>query len=100
MGASYPTPADSYLLGLCTGALSAAAISSSKTISELLPVAVQAVRVAFRFGLCIDDVRTRIEPQTQTSWSMVVLGLMAPQAIELLEQFAKLNVSRVIPCTT
>ncbi|PVI03119.1 polyketide synthase [Periconia macrospinosa] len=91
LGVSYPTPSDTYLLGLCTGALSAAAISSSKTISELLPVAVQTVRVAFRFGLCIDDVRIRIEPQTQTSWSMVVLGLMAPQAIEILERFAKAN---------
>ena len=93
VGQQYPSPSEAYLLGLCTGALSAAAISSCKTISELLPAAVQTVHVALRFGLCIDDIRARIEPHFESSWSMVVVGLMAPQASELLKKFSQAHVS-------
>lgn len=93
-GTEYPSPSEAHVLGLCTGSLAAAAICCSATLSELLPAAVEAVRVALRFGLCIDDVRARIEPNSTASWSMVVFGLTPQDASILLEKFAEEHVSR------
>jgi hypothetical protein len=90
-GHAYPLPSDTYLLGLCSGAFAAAAISACKSLSELLPAAVQIVRVTFRFGLCILDVRNRIE-QTDASWSMVVRDLMPGAASEALKEFSQVHV--------
>ncbi|KAL4876805.1 beta-ketoacyl synthase [Aspergillus karnatakaensis] len=71
---AYPRSNDSYVLGVCTGSLAAAAISCSTSLSELLPLAVQTVLVAFRLGLCAQEVRDRLEiseaNRTQ-SWSVV-----------------------------
>ena|SRR5438034_6025551 len=90
-GRAYPLPSDTYLLGLCTGAFAAAAISTCKSLSELLSVAVQTVRVAFRFGLCTSDVRDRIE-QTDGSWSIVVRDFMPDAASGVLDEFSQVNV--------
>lgn len=98
-GRAYPAPADTYLLGLCTGALAAAAISSSKTLSELLPVAVQTVLVSFRLGLCVVDLRNRLElsPDNSASWSMVVPGLTAEAAATGLKEHSQARVCDI--CT-
>ena len=90
-GRAYPRPSDTYLLGLCSGAFAAVAIGTCVSLSELLPAAVQTVRVAFRFGLCVFDVRNRIE-QTDASWSMVVPCLMPGAASEALKEFSQVNV--------
>ncbi|KAL2819649.1 hypothetical protein BDW59DRAFT_120646 [Aspergillus cavernicola] len=70
----YPRFNDSYVLGVCTGSLAAAAISCSTSLSELLPIAVQTVLIAFRLGLCAQEVRDRLEiseeDRTQP-WSVV-----------------------------
>src|SRR5699024_12810178 len=47
----YPTAGNSYCLGLCTGSFAAAAISTSQTLSELIPAGVEAVLTAFRTAL-------------------------------------------------
>lgn len=82
-GASYPSLQEACLLGLCTGSLAAAAISCSGSILELLPVAVETVLVAFRTGMCVLDVRNRIESSNESSfsWSIVVSGLEAVEAV-------------------
>jgi hypothetical protein len=79
---------------LCTGALAAAAISSCKTLSELLPAAVQTVLISFRLGLCVVDVRNRLElaSDNSASWSMVVPGLTAEAAATGLKEFAEARV--------
>ncbi|KAL1953845.1 hypothetical protein VTO42DRAFT_2105 [Malbranchea cinnamomea] len=64
---------DSCVSGLCTGALSAAAVSCCTTSSELVPLAAQTVLVAFRVGLCTLYAARAIDP-SPGNWSMVVSG--------------------------
>ncbi|KAJ9640320.1 hypothetical protein H2199_005859 [Coniosporium tulheliwenetii] len=95
LGKPYPRPEDTYLLGLCTGSLAAAAISSCSSLSELLPAAVQTVLVAFRLGLCVVDMRDRIEaPSKNTSqeWSVVIFDLEPKAATNAISEFCQTNV--------
>lgn len=62
VGYSYPPPEHSCCLGLCTGALAAAAVSCSSNTLELLPLAVDAIRVAFRVGMLVEKMARCIEP--------------------------------------
>ncbi|AEO70601.1 polyketide synthase [Thermothielavioides terrestris NRRL 8126] len=75
-GRTYPAPQDTWLVGLCTGLLSAAPVSCCQSITDLIPLAAHTVLVAFRAGLCVGEVRNRIEPQPQTgppaSWSVLI----------------------------
>ena len=70
------------ILGLCTGALAAAAVSCSQSTLELIPLAVCAVTVAFRTGMQAIDVAQRIVPSNTSdpSWSMIVAGLASVEA--------------------
>ncbi|RAL16794.1 ketoacyl-synt-domain-containing protein [Aspergillus homomorphus CBS 101889] len=74
----------SRVLGLCTGALAAAAVSCSRSTSELVPLAVKAVIAAFHTGLVVADVTQRIGPSCEAdqSWSMIVPGLHAAEGVE------------------
>lgn len=100
VGRSYPDQSDTYLLGLCTGALPAAAIGCSKTLSELLPAAVQTVAVAFRLGLFVMRFRDGIEKSSEKAsvWSVLFPGFSVEKAKQELEDFIKVNVSRLRYC--
>lgn len=86
----YPSPRDSRLLGLCTGALAAAAISCASSVVSLLPLAVTSVVVAFRTGLSAAGAGSRatrleqIESKSGVprSWSLVAAGQAASQAVK------------------
>ncbi|RYO88001.1 hypothetical protein DL766_004976 [Monosporascus sp. MC13-8B] len=59
-------------------ALAAAAVSCSQSTMELVPMAVDAVIVAFRTGMHVTDMAQRIEPPDsleEKSWSIIVPGL-------------------------
>ncbi|TLD37529.1 6-deoxyerythronolide-B synthase [Venturia nashicola] len=87
----YPAAGNSYLIGLCTGSYAAAAISTSRTVSELIPAGVEAVLVAFRTALHSLTTRNEIEqpvPESNASWSAVV-SLKEKRAIELLAAFGQ-----------
>jgi naphtho-gamma-pyrone polyketide synthase len=78
------------VIGLCTGLLASAAIASSRTIGELIPVAVEAVVVALRLGLCAFKVRDYVGQyggQSQ-SWSAVISGISEEKAFDIIEQFS------------
>ena len=78
------------MVGICTGALSAAAISSCRTLLELLPVAVHTVIVAFRTGMCAVDVGRRIEKPSddvQASWSMAYSSVTLEGTKQALKDF-------------
>jgi hypothetical protein len=89
------------VLGLCTGALAAAAVSCSRSTPELVPLAVDAVRVAFRTGVHAADVGQRLEPaaveegEDVRSWSVLVPGLAGAEAAVAL--FGDQTVSTCIP---
>ena len=81
-------------MGLCTGSFAAAAISTSQTVAELLPAAVEAVLVAFRTGLRSFEARSDIEPRSVAPpiWSVIV-GMQEEQASAILDAFSKANVN-------
>lgn len=80
-------------LGICTGALAAAAVSCSQSTLDLVPLGVTAVKVAFRTGMHVTDVAQRVAPVDSVSrnWSMIVAGLESTQAA--VEEFCGQTVS-------
>lgn len=90
----YPSSLDTTVLGLCTGSLAAAAISTSTTVVELLPAAVEAVLIAFRTGLRSIEVRDDIERVSKDAshvWSVIV-GMEEDQAFRELSAFSAAKV--------
>ncbi|GKT97732.1 LOW QUALITY PROTEIN: polyketide synthase [Colletotrichum tofieldiae] len=75
---SSSSPAKDYanatVVGACTGALAAAAVGCSAGLAELVPLGVEAVRVAFRVGLVVERAAREAAPATGTeqSWSLAV----------------------------
>ncbi|KAM4057347.1 starter unit:ACP transacylase in aflatoxin biosynthesis domain-containing protein [Hirsutella rhossiliensis] len=69
--------------GICTGALAAAAVSCSRNLLELVPMAVDAVTVAFRIGMQVADVAQRVSPShdADQSWSIIVPGAASSEAV-------------------
>lgn len=90
----YPSSRDSRLLGICTGALAAAAISCAQSVFALIPLAVTSVVVAFRTGLSAAAAGRRatrleqIESKSgfSRSWSLVAAGQAASQAVKEFSQ--------------
>lgn len=73
----YPTPSeDSLIVGLGLGQLAATAVVCSNTVLDLIPLAVQAVRLAFRVGATVETVsrQSHDDNETEESWSMIVQG--------------------------
>jgi naphtho-gamma-pyrone polyketide synthase len=91
----YPAADNSCLVGLCTGSFAGAAISTSRTVSELIPAGVEAVLVAFRTALHSLKTRNEIEElisEANPSWSAVV-SLKETQALDLIKTFTQENAS-------
>ena len=93
---------NSRVLGVCTGALAAAAVSCSRSVLELVPMAVAAVTVAFRTGMHVMDVAQRIEPSdaTDQSWSIIVPGAASAEAVHRICEQSVRTMSYVLYCTT
>ena len=90
---SFPNATDSQLLGFCTGAFAAAAVSSSQDLVQLIPAAVHATVVALYIGLRAAGVALSIDGNTSPSrWSMIVSGLSAKEGTYLLGRFNARNV--------
>ncbi|KAM4057312.1 starter unit:ACP transacylase in aflatoxin biosynthesis domain-containing protein [Hirsutella rhossiliensis] len=72
------------VVGICTGALAAAAVSCSDNLLELVPLGVAAVKAAFRVGKQVADAGQRIAPRADSkdqSWSMLVAGASSEAAV-------------------
>ena len=71
---SYISPnVDARLVGLCTGLLAATSIASADSLTALLPLAVEAVRIAFRIGAHVGRVAQQLEGERRSSsWSTIV----------------------------
>ncbi|KAI9742330.1 MAG: hypothetical protein M1818_003863 [Claussenomyces sp. TS43310] len=87
----YPNAADSYVIGTCTGGFAAAAISSSKTIAELIPAGIEAVLIALRFGICALEAKNRlsISESERASWSAIVGDITEEKASELIVDYCQ-----------
>ncbi|EME39092.1 polyketide synthase [Dothistroma septosporum NZE10] len=91
----YPRHDSSYVLGICTGSLAAAAVSSSNSLSELLPIAVQTALIAFRLGLCVTDMRDRLESSEEDRtqpWSVVLFDTDEQTVTKAIKDFCTSNV--------
>lgn len=95
LGHAYPSGDDSCIIGLCTGQLASAAVSSSKTIGELIAAGIETVLVSLRLGMCVLKVQELIEPSKSatSSWSVLISGMHEPEAQDLIQQYTKKNVS-------
>ncbi|CAI7666993.1 unnamed protein product [Penicillium palitans] len=93
LGHAYPSGDESCIIGLCTGQLASAAVSSSKTIGELIPAGIETVVLALRLGMCVLRVQELIEPSksTTSSWSVLISGIREPEAQDLIQQYARKN---------
>ncbi|KAL4815331.1 conidial yellow pigment biosynthesis polyketide synthase [Aspergillus spinulosporus] len=94
LGHAFPSHSQSQLVGLCTGLLSCAAVSSASNIGELLKLAVEVVVVALRLGLCVHRVRKLFDQDQAVplSWSALVSGLNESEGLSLIERFTSRNV--------
>ncbi|KAF2738000.1 polyketide synthase PksA [Polyplosphaeria fusca] len=84
-----PNLANTRVLGLCTGLLAASVVASSKTLGELLPLAVEAVKIAFRAGTCVGAAKDALEQTSSSkeSWSTIVTGTNENAAKSAIAQF-------------
>ncbi|KAF1952277.1 ketoacyl-synt-domain-containing protein [Byssothecium circinans] len=84
----YPTAGNTYLIGLCTGTLTAAAVSCCRSLSELLPVAVEVAVLSFYIGEVAwqagNSFSCRNEAEN-TSWAVAMPTLDYDLAEEYIE---------------
>lgn len=88
---SYPKASNSQVIGLCSGALAAAAVCSSTTFSNLLAPAVQSVVVAFRVGMRSAEagLATSLSKGFDDDWSMLVPRLTIAEANQAIKAFSQ-----------
>ncbi|EON65175.1 hypothetical protein W97_04412 [Coniosporium apollinis CBS 100218] len=83
-----PNPSNTRILGLCTGLLAASAVASARSLADLLPLAVEAVRIAFRAGTCVGTAKEALEQaNSRESWSTIVTGISEQSANAALADF-------------
>ncbi|CAK7231914.1 Type I Iterative PKS [Sporothrix curviconia] len=82
-----------FLVGLCSGLFAAAAIASTPSLSTLVPVAVQAVLMAFRTGLYVSSLAERLCPPTEKSesWTYIFANQQEDAVRHLLSEFCGSN---------
>lgn len=88
---------DAKIVGLCTGLIAASAVASADSLTALVPLAVEAVRVAFRTGAHVGRVAQQVECETgRKSWSTIVAADV--KAVEAaLSEFHEENVCHTCP---
>ena len=82
----YPGSSKSRALGLCTGLIAAASVASAKSLSELLPLAVEAAKIAFRIGVCVANVGSNID-NVSSSWSTLITGVSEQNVRQSIDDF-------------
>lgn len=76
-GRQYPSPQETYCLGICAGAFAAAAISASPSLSELVNIASETVIFAFRTALHSFSIKKDTVGNNEEhgrSWSVIIPG--------------------------
>ncbi|KAJ5714630.1 polyketide synthase [Penicillium malachiteum] len=69
----FPSTSKSLCIGLCVGQLSAAAVSLAKNVVELIPIAVDTVRLAVRLGSLVFTVGGDLEVEEhQDPWALLI----------------------------
>lgn len=92
------SPSETCLVGLCTGLFAAAAIASSPSISQLIPIAIQVVLMAFRTGAHVAALADRLNNQSESpeSWTYVVPAAQESEVNSILNDFHKENATPLV----
>ncbi|KAF2867547.1 beta-ketoacyl synthase [Massariosphaeria phaeospora] len=80
-----------FVVGSCTGSLAAAAVAGALTMSELVESGIEAVRVAFRLGICAVRNGRAVEESSSDvsrSWTIIACGLSLHQIERRLADFS------------
>jgi iterative type I PKS product template protein len=85
-----PNTSNLRAIGLCTGLLAAVAVTCAKSLSDLLPLAIEAVRISFRTGCVVGSVQDSLE-QGSDSWSTIVTNVNEETAKTALADFHAAN---------
>ncbi|OZJ01940.1 hypothetical protein BZG36_05397 [Bifiguratus adelaidae] len=87
-------------VGLCIGLLAAAAVASTSSVSALLPLAVKAVRIAFRIGLHVGTVANGLYQRTSShaSWLYLVSGVSESSVRLALDEFHHVKATPALKC--
>ncbi|KAF2429556.1 ketoacyl-synt-domain-containing protein [Tothia fuscella] len=88
-----PNSQNCRLIGLCTGLLAASAVACARSVSDLLPLAVEAVRIAFRTGTVVGNAKLALEANgnAKESWSTIVTNTNEETANAALDDFHAAN---------
>lgn len=81
-----------YVLGLCTGLLSAAAAAASRSVSDLLRIAPEIVCISLRVALEAQHRSAQLEKSSE-SWAVVVAGIPATEQQGAIDEFHKSHVT-------
>lgn len=64
-------------------------MSSSQDKVEFLPAAIEAVKISFRIGILVTEIRNQIEQgdDHSPSWSAAVSGIQQAEAVSIVDTF-------------
>ncbi|RMZ70535.1 polyketide synthase [Pyrenophora seminiperda CCB06] len=84
-----PIASNTRIVGLCTGLLAGSVVASARSLSELLPLATEAVRIAFRTGTCVGAAKEALEQAStsQETWSTIVTSISESSAKDAIDAF-------------
>ncbi|KAJ4127485.1 Interface between microtubules and kinetochore protein [Fusarium oxysporum] len=85
----HPSASPSFLLGICTGSIAAAAVSCAKDVFEISKLGVEAATVAFRLGMHVRRRAENLGYSTPSSWSMILSSNQEELVSEALQEFSK-----------
>jgi iterative type I PKS product template protein len=76
-------------VGLCTGLLAGAVVASARSLSELLPLSTEAVRIAFRTGTCVGAAKEALDGASNSKepWSTIVTSISEDAAKDAIAAF-------------
>ncbi|KAK1783530.1 putative polyketide synthase [Copromyces sp. CBS 386.78] len=84
-------PENTCLIGLCSGLFAATAIACTKSLSELVPLAVQVTLMSFRVGRHVNKVAEQIYPTVEKSesWTYIFTNISESAAGPVVQDFNK-----------
>jgi hypothetical protein len=89
----YPESDSTLFVGICVGQISATAISLARSLTELLPLAVDAVRIAFHLGRLTTASRNDLEASSDDAWAIVIPRDTIVSTEDILDGIIKESVS-------
>ncbi|KAI9710476.1 MAG: polyketide synthase [Bogoriella megaspora] len=94
-----PNAANTRILGLCTGLLAGAAVACARSLTELIALGIETVKIAFRAGTTTGIAKDALEQSSnpRDSWSSIVTGTSEQSAKDALARFHE---EKGIPATS